>query len=352
MKTKYQLLNTMLNDMHHQNTLYKPTSFWKYASQLLIDELNENDVKNFRKFKLTRSFFVPGYTAVDYLEQPEKYQHLIDKVDDLTEDKRFTTRVQRLFNGYTSAFHDYRVLNASNSDKVPYTDKVSESSVGNPIEQMEFDNRKFSRSFLNYLLGLNFLKQNVDTSNINTVMEIGGGFGTLGEILLKEERNNIFYINLDIPPVAYFSTYYLQEIFGSNNIATYNDLKDQPILNIEELKKTYKAINTCSWQIEKFKGKIDLFVNFISFQEMEPEVVENYCTYISKLNPQYILLRNIKEGKKKKDAEMLCGVENPIQGIDYDNYLPDYTLLASDDSIFGFKTEDGFHSQLRLYIQK
>jgi len=349
MNTNYELLNLMLSDMNHQNQLYKPTSFWKNGSRLLIEELNKNKIEDFRSLSLTRSFFVPGYSAVEYFEKPTKYDNSIDSIDKLVNDKRFITRLRRLFNGNSNAFSDYRVLKSSNIEKSPYTSNISESTVGKPVEQHIFDNRNYSRSFLNYLLGLNFLKQTVDTSNIKTVMEIGGGFGTLGEVLLKDLRNDIFYINLDIPPVAFYSSYYLSEIFGKENIATYDKLKDLETLDIIELKKQYKAINTCSWQIEKLKGTIDLFVNFISFQEMEPNVVQNYCNYIDKLEPKYILLRNMLEGKKMKDENYEGGVEEPILGNDYNDFLPNYKLIATDSSIFGFITEDGFHSQLRIY---
>jgi len=349
MNTKYPLLNMMLLDMSKQDQLYRPTAFWEYGSRLLIEELQQYEIKDFRNLHTTRSFFVPGYSAVEYLENPEKYNPTIDEFDKFVGDKRFATRLQRVFTGYTSAFCDYRILQASSIDKKPYTDRVSESKVGNPIEQHTFNNRNFSRSFLNYLLGLNFLKQTVDTQNIKTVMEIGGGFGTLGEILLGDERNEIFYINADIPPVGFVSSYYLQEVFGKNNIADYNDLKDLEILDIEHLKEKYKALNIASWQVPKLQGKIDLFVNFISFQEMEPEVVQNYCNYIDKLEPQYILLRNMLEGKRKQSDDFKAGVKEPILGDDYNNFLPNYKLIASDSEVFGFVTEDGFHSQLRIY---
>jgi putative sugar O-methyltransferase len=349
MNNKYPLLDTMITDMENQNVLYKPTTFWKLGSQLIIDELAANDVKDFRKLHTTRSLFVPGYTAVDYLENPQKYNKTIDDFDKIVGDKRFVTRLERVFSGYTSVFNDYRVLQSSNIDKPPYTSKVSESTVGNPIEQHSINNRNFSRSFMNYLLGLNFLKQNVDTSKIKTVMEIGGGFGTLGEILLKDERNKVFYINADIPPVGFVSSYYLQEVFGKEKIATYNETKNLDVLDINGLIEKYKALNICSWEVPKLQGKIDLFVNFISFQEMEPDVVENYCNHIEKLKPNYILLRNMLEGKKKKSDEYSAGVTEPILGTDYDTYLPNYKLVASDSEIFGFVTEDGFHSQLRIY---
>ncbi|WP_121628144.1 putative sugar O-methyltransferase [Poseidonibacter antarcticus] len=349
MKKNYPLLNLMLEDMNKQNELYKPTTFWEYGSSLIIDELEKNDIKDFRNLTITRSFFVPGYSAVEYLANRAKFDVTIDEFDKNVTDKRFTTRLQRLFTGETSAFNDYRVLQASNIDKKPYIDAVSESNIGNPIEQVTFKGRNFSRSFLNYLLGLSFLKKTVDTSDIKTIMEIGGGFGTLGEILLKDKRNDVFYINADIPPVGFVSSYYLQEVFGKEKIANYQDTKDLENLDIEKLRNQYDALNICSWQVPKLKGKIDLFVNFISFQEMEPDIVQNYCKYIDKLEPKYILLRNILEGKRVQSKDYMAGVKEPILGDDYNIFLPNYELIKVDSGIFGFVTEDGFHSQLRLY---
>ena len=352
MATKYKLLNLMLEDMEKQNPLYKPTAFWKNRSKLIIDEIEHYDIKDFRKLTRTRHSFVPGYSAVEYFINKDKYDPIIAKFNKIVSDKRFVTRLQRVFTGESSAFCDFRVLKSSNIDKKPYLDKISESKVGNPIEQHTFENRNFSRSFLNYTLGLSFLKKTVDTSNIKTVMEIGGGFGTLGEILLGDNRNNIFYINADIPPVGFISSYYLQEVFGKDTIATYENTKNLTILDIDKLKKQYKAINLCSWQVPNLKGNIDLFVNFISFQEMEPNIVKNYCYYIEKLKPQYILLRNIEEGKKQNTENFKHGVDKPILGNDYNNFLPSYELLATDSAIFGFITEDNFHSQLRIYQRK
>jgi len=349
MKTKYKLLNLMLEDMNKQENLYRPTRFWEHGSKLIIDELNMHNIEDFRNLKATRDFFVPGYTFFEYFNNPNPYNDIIKEFDKIVCDKRFVTRLNRLFTGYINAFNDFRVLQASNIGKKPYTDKISESNIGNPIEQIKIEERYFSKSLMNYLLGLNFLKQNVDTSKINITMEIGGGFGTLGEILLGDERNEAFYINADIPPISFISSYYLKELFGKNAIADYEDLSQLEVLDIEKLQQKYKAINICSWQVPLLKGKIDLFVNFISFQEMEPEIVQNYCNYIEGLKPRYILLRNMLEGKRKQNKDYLCGVNKPILGDDYSTFFPNYKLIASDSAIFGFITEDGFHSQLRIY---
>lgn len=352
MEKKYELLNQMIEDSNKQKDVYKATSFWQACSNEIIEDIKKNGIENFRNIKTSRNFFVPTYAFINYLDSSGVYNNLKQELNNVTTDFKSLKKLEYLLSGYSQAFSDYRVLKATNKDIQPFTDKVSESNIGKPLEQFEFDGRKFSRSFLNYLLGLNFLKSKVDTSNIKTVMEIGGGFGTLGEILLGEERNDIFYINLDIPPVVFASTYYLQNVFFNKKIADYGILKNEEVLDIEVLKFKYDAINTCAWQIEKLKGKIDLFVNFISFQEMEPEIVNNYCKYIRELNPEFILLRNIKEGKKKKDENTVYGVENPILADDYDTFFPEYDLVAIDSSILGFKTEDNFHSQLRVYKRK
>jgi putative sugar O-methyltransferase len=352
MNTKYPLLDLMMEDMKNQKDLYKPTAFWEEGLSLLVQELEQNNIDDFRKLMQTRSFFVPTYTPLDYLLDPSKYQSALATLFQIIPDKRFVTKLKRTFDGYNSAFSDYRVLQSSNIECHPHLDGVTESNVGNPEEQFEFNGRKFSRSFLNYLLGLSFLKQTVNTTSIQTVMEIGGGFGTLGEILLGDPRNNIFYINADIPPASFVSGYYLQTIFGKEAIADYSDLRDHDLLEIETLKKSYRAINLCSWQTPYLEGEIDLFVNFISFQEMEPDIVKNYCMHVDRLKPKFILLRNMMEGKAVQTPAWMAGVKVPVKGNDYDIFLENYQLLATDSEIYGFTTEDNFHSELRIYKRK
>ena len=76
----------------------------------------------------------------------------------------------------------------------------------------------------------------------------------------------------------------------------------------------------CSWQIEKLIGKIDVFINFISFQEMEPEVVKNYIKHVQRLSPKFILLRNLKEGKQIRTKRSI-GVLKQTKKKDYIKYF-------------------------------
>jgi hypothetical protein len=133
-------------------------------------------------------------------------------------------------------------------------------------------------------------------------------------------------------------------------VATYAQTRDQEAIEISELPQ---ASVLCSWQIEKLRGQVDLFVNFISFQEMEPPVVQNYLHHVDRLGARYVLLRNLREGKAvKTESKKGSGVETPTKGEDYDRYLESYNLLATNVHPFGYRTVDGFHSELRLYQRR
>jgi hypothetical protein len=106
-----------------------------------------------------------------------------------------------------------------------------------------------------------------------------------------------------------------------------------------------------SWEIERLRGKIDLFVNFISFQEMEPDIVKNYLNIVSSLEPDVILLRNMKEGKQKA-TKATVGVISPIMSKDYGKFLPHYELVSSNIIPFGYTTMDDFNSELLLFKRK
>lgn len=187
---------------------------------------------------------------------------------------------------------------------------------------------------------------------MRTVLEIGGGFGSLGEILLADPRNDIFYIDVDIAPTIVCAYHYLAAIHGATAVLDYMSTRMNVKLDIAQMRASHRAATLASWQIPKLQGKIDLFVNFISFQEMEPAVVRNYLAQVDRLEPRFVLLRNIREGKAKATAPSQVGVLEPIKGEMYDDYLRPYQLIARNTVPFGYRTVDGFHSELRLYERR
>jgi putative sugar O-methyltransferase len=347
---KFPLLARMLSDMETAPEICKPTQFWRNASSFIVQDLLEHGVEDFRRLKTALTFFVPTYGFPGWLSDRTSYQSLIAALASLQHpDRRLELRLLRFLAGEKQAYADYRVYLAARDTCALFLDRADESSIGNPLEQYIFGEAHFSRSMLNYLLGLCFLKSQIDTQGIRVVLEVGGGFGTLGEILLGDKRNNCFYINVDIPPTAFVSTWYLQKLLGVENVGVYEDLEKLNDFEIEHLQHRYKAIVLCPWQLPKLKGIVDLFVNFISFQEMEPFVVRNYLSHAERLCVGHVLMRNLREGKQKATTQDSLGVCEPIRGQDYDAFLPCYRLIGTNTEPFGFKTVDGFHSELRIY---
>jgi len=313
------MLNLMLKDMETAPQIYRPTNFWSSVLKDVVSVIQGYGIDSFRDESVI-NHFVPHYT-----EAEKKY--------------------------YIDPVIDYRIFMASDINIPPKLQHISESSIGKPSQHYELNGKYYSRSMLNYLRGLTYLKKLVDTSKISRVLEIGGGYGTLGEIFLKSDFNKYFYLNIDIPPVAYVATRYLQAVFGENVIAEYTDTKDLSIIDISVLAESVNAAVLATWQIPKIVGEVDLFVNFFSFQEMEPENVKNYASFVTRCNPKYILLRNQRTGKQVASKSGQLGVMEPTTREHYLKFFDKYNCIGCDSEIFGC-VKDGFESEVMVFQKK
>ena len=80
---------------------------------------------------------------------------------------------------------------------------------------------------------------------------------------------------------------------------------------------------------------------------MEPFIVKNYIKRIQKLNPKYVLLRNMREGKQLS-TDGKVGVQKQIKSDDYLKYFSEYSLVEKSVTVFGYKTFDNFHSEVMI----
>lgn len=348
MTNKYPELDAAIEKSKIQKkNIYQPSAFWEDAANKIVQDIEAGGIGNFRRLKTPLGFFVPTYGIPANSFTSEIADGVLDYIKKKGTNKQLLA-MQTFLRGFLQAESDYKVFISSDQQmKEPILFSFSESQYGNPIEQFEFQGRRYSRSALNYILGICFLKKYLtDNEPIHTVLEIGGGFGTLGEIL-KQSRN-IKYIDIDIPPVSYIAWDYLRHNYQGSDIEPY--VNHHREIQIKDLKKC-SVFN--AWDIEILYGKVDLFVNFISFQEMEPFIVENYLSHVKRLRPTWVLLRNMREGKQVKTGPDKTGVDCPIKKDDYTKLLSDtHELIASNVVPFGYKTVDGFHSELLLFRQK
>jgi putative sugar O-methyltransferase len=344
---EYPELTLAQEDMRAQSELYRPSIFWDEASSRIGAELRSCGIERLRSLPSANDFFAPTYGVPGSSLTREQSDGLLAWLRQRYPDARKShLALAQFLTGTLWALSDYRVLLAADDPRrLPHLHTFSESAFGAPVEQFEFEGRRFSRSSLNYLLGLALLKRHLDGDVPRTVLEIGGGFGTLGEVLSRGGIDGLRYIDIDIPPMNFLAQQYLASVLGKANVATYAQTRDRASIDIRSL----PMISTlCSWQIERLHGKLDLFVNFISFQEMEPNIVRNYLAHVARLGPRWILLRNIREGMIVRGEQGGLGVRTPIVSDDYPAMLPGYELTGRNVLPFGFRTVDDFHSELLL----
>jgi putative sugar O-methyltransferase len=96
-------------------------------------------------------------------------------------------------------------------------------------------------------------------------------------------EGRIGYIDDDIPLTCLFADYHLAKALPDVGVVPSTDSAIADVLRIADMAPVLVLPN---WQMEALEGKIDLFVNFISFQEMEPAMVRNYLRHVARLNPE------------------------------------------------------------------
>jgi putative sugar O-methyltransferase len=334
------LLNHMLEDMENAPALYKPTNFWSSGVAAIIRDIEKFGVSTFGSHPSSLHWCVPTYAAAKYI----KHKRLIHAAHKILAScpaaGKLSALILKELRGYERALSDFKVVAAHKSASFLPLDTLSGNPCGQRSEQFVFQGNRYSKSFFNYLRGLCFLGQKVDAGKIETVIEIGGGYGTLGEIFLKSDARKYLYIDIDIPPVAYVATYYLQQVFGVEGILSYSQSRFMDSIDLSEIARTYKAAILCPWQIPLIRGTGDLFVNFMSFQEMESDIVKRYAKLADKHITQYVLLRNSRSGKPKASNAGNVGVLEPVTRNHYIEYFCNFELVGIDSAVYGEQVLD------------
>ncbi|CUJ15202.1 putative sugar O-methyltransferase [Cognatishimia activa] len=334
-KTQFQSdLSLMLSDMETADPLYKPTNFWSSGFPSILKDIEALGIESFRSHPSAAFFYVPVY-ASNTLRKRGKFVLPLARLMSERKKQKFMRRLTR----EDRALDDYRIFRASSVKGGLDLDSVSENSAGGG-ERFEFGDRSYSRSMLNYMRALNLYKREVDSSDLISVLEIGGGYGTLGEILLKAVTDG-FYVNVDIPPLAAISTYYLREVFGADNVLGYTQSRDMDEIDLDELRKKYRAVVLCPWQLPKVTGQMDLFANFMSFQEMEPEVVSNYIKIVQPIVAKHVLTRNSAVGKKLATKEGEVGVMRQVKSEFIQQEFDQFETIAKDSFVYGAENLSG-----------
>ena len=335
-------LRLMLADMENAPEAFRPTNFWSGGVPKLVADIEAEGYGAFRTLPSALSYFVPAYADKFYLKHQRRIDGLLGRLS-----SRKEASFKKALSGRGRALTDYRLFRATTTESALNLLDTSESDAGGG-ERFDIKGKNYGRSMLNYLRALTFLERSVPVDNITGWLEIGGGYGTLGEIVLKG-RSDAFYVDVDIPPVAAVATWYLQQVFGDDNVLDYAKSREMEVLDLDQLKSKYRAVVLCPWQLPMVTGQVDVFANFISFQEMEPDVVRNYIDIVQPLTTSYVLMRNSAKGKTVAKKAGQHGVLDPVTTDLAIESFTDFERVGTDSLIHGDESPDGsFRSEVNI----
>ena len=202
--------------------------------------------------------------------------------------------IQKMFFVH-NRLYNYKFLKKILLKKSDYWIKLlKENNIGNPLPFFLYKSSSGNRIRQVYLLQLGFEYSKIN--NVDAVIEIGGGYGSMASIM-KKINNNIEYVIYDLPEVNLLQFYYLMsqnidcEISDINKninlLSEINLLREK--VNILKNKKK-KILIIAHWSISEMpislrKDLEFLFLNcdyaFVSFQDNFEDI--SNISYFKKL---------------------------------------------------------------------
>jgi len=342
-----ELLSMMVRDTAQAPAVFRPTNYWKVYEDRFLPELLAVGLSDYRRRKgsVLSSFgatdLKPCGASVDLnksrlfnnrfsrrlpgwrwlctqlstiLNRPGNIPVTIDLYDCTIEDLKFTAySLARLYGQSTGA----RPI-----------EHLDCSLAGNPEDIIEMDGRAYTMRALYYYLRYAYCRQFIDFENVSLIVELGSGSGKQVEVIRKLHPQ-ISFLLFDIPPQLYVCEQFLRHIFP-DSVRSY------------ELNRQCRSLSRPpggsigifgSWQFPLISGlTVDLFWNAVSFQEMEPEVVENYLGYVS-ASANAVYLQQRMGGKELASEPGRIGVLKQTTLADYRRGLKSFDLVDLSESL-------------------
>jgi len=341
------LLNLMMNDLRGAPDLYKPGNYWKTYEALFLPELMELGLRDFRR---RRNSVLCSFGAVDespsmvgFYSRPCGYRpttttYNVNPLKNLfwrlvLRFKPISRRLRdrSLFTGLTldgvrRLSFEYAKYYGMANGAAPL-DKAEASVIGNPFDVFTIAGKTYTTSFLDYYLNYAYCCRYVDFHSVGTIAELGCGLGRQTEVIRKLHPRICHYL-FDIPPQLYVCEQYLSSLFPGA-VVSYRSTR---ALTEMPPPKEGSIFIFGSWKLAEMAGlRWDLFWNAGSFQEMEPDLVLNYLSFVNRNTRNYVYLHEAMKGMAKARKPGEVGVLNPTTLEHYRQGLADFELTDLSD---------------------
>jgi hypothetical protein len=189
---------------------------------------------------------------------------------------------------------------------------------------INFDVARFQSVVTNlFLTGEMTRLQQKSNSNRLCMVEIGSGYGGMAFHLCRLFQKKVTYVLVDIPEILMFAAAYLNTHLENPSII----FAKSP----EELKQAYEdgvdvvMVSSFSKFVLDGLPEVDLAVNLVSFQEMQPTEVSRYCNTIFPKLDGIFYSDNIDSHKFNDDGKL------PLSTLfsSYGQLYPDVSVYQS-----------------------
>ena len=315
------LLEKILKDAETCPEIYKPTPYWQRYCTRITARIKKVGLSKFRSdYVLTKGYITSGvYELSTWVLSEGSLLDVVRKVI-----KKIPI-IGTLINHYENRIYDH--LGRSERffenyyDSLIFFSKKDYSHITDCMfaDPVKLPQRKNITTPLIYAINyISLIEEYEDLANVKSIVEIGGGYGALCEVIMKSTNVEHYYL-FDISPMVYVSTQYLKQAFP-DEVADYSDFQ-------RGIKKKINVLP--SWCYDMVSEKFDLFINTASFQEMEKNVIENY---FDKLNAKSIFLLSLKQGHKPNAGDQMNVIDfEYLEQIAQKNYFVKYNKNISEE---------------------
>ena len=315
----YKLLKKIIADEKQVETVYKPSEYWRDYSIRTTKSILKFGLSDFRsKAQILKGFGdVLVENPIDVFSGDSFKERILLKIlNNNLFKKYFLSQYLNFIKIRNKEYLTYRNLYCEKLlkewfDKFLKKHHLPPTFVGRPSNYLLYNKKKIGISYLTAFSRINCLEKFINFKKIESVFEIGGGFGAFSHSILHFYHNikKLFY--LDLCPNIYIGTQYLKFFFKKS---VYDYLSTRNIKKIKVKGNKREIFPICPWQIKQVNSKVDLFVNFSSFQEMDEKIVYNYLSKLKNIlnKPNSFLCIGLPKTKRKNTIRHKTKMRNKI----------------------------------------
>lgn len=309
-----------------KNSLFRPGPYWDYKTKKILYWLKKNGIENFRGHSSGVGTSFTDSSVLDIRKELGYKGRIISSILSLP-------LINKIFNLQLNITKDLLFENIelknkiySQNEKIKYLIKnynIENSNYFGCVYKTKINNQEFSTFYLDLIERIDNICKIYDLNKINSIIEIGGGFGGNIHLLLQNFPNIKKIIYVDIFPNIFIGTEYLK-YFYKDAVKDYTSLAHQKEIRFNSKKNELEILCIPSWSIEKINDKLDKFHNAASFQEMTVAQVENYKTILESILSSKTISLIVYKGWEKNNTlspdEINSIFDKKLKISEFDNF--------------------------------